>query len=168
MLSSVTQNSSAKGPISTPTPPPGGSSFSQFSSFTSAPSSKPSTPQPPVSNRPPFSPPPSKPAAQDPFAALSALSPQPPVSVPAAANDDDEWSFSSALPPEAPPSLPREQRAQVSNSNLKIDLIANRAVATAPSINLLFSFSNNTAQPISELHFQLAVTKVFFSAPFLS
>lgn len=56
----------------------------------------------------------------------------------------------------------------MSNGSLKIDLVANRAVAAAPSINLLFSFSNNTAQPISELHFQLAVTKVFFSASFLS
>ncbi|KAK1757225.1 VHS domain-containing protein [Echria macrotheca] len=157
LLSSVTQNSSAKGPISTSTPPPAASSFSQFSSFTSAPGSKPTTPQPPVSGRSAFSPPPAKPVAEDPFAALGSLSskalPVPPAS------DDDEWSFSSALPPEAPPSLPREQRAQVSNSSLKIDMLANRSVDSSPSINLVFSFSNNTAQPVSELHFQLAVTK---------
>ncbi|KAK3346684.1 VHS domain-containing protein [Lasiosphaeria hispida] len=163
LLSSVTQSNSAKGPVASPTPPPS-SSFSQFSSFTSAPGSKSTTPQPPQSMRSAFSPPPSKPAAEDPFAALGSLSsPKPHVVTQATqaapANDDDEWSFSSALPPEAPPALPREHRAVVSNSSLKIDLIAKRAVDTAPSIGLLFSFTNNTAQPVSELHFQLAVTK---------
>lgn len=77
----------------------------------------------------------------------------------AAANDDDEWNFSSALPPEAP-QLPREHKTVVANTGLKIDMIANRNVDTDPSLSLLFAFSNNTAQPLSELHFQLAVTKV--------
>ncbi|ROV90783.1 hypothetical protein VMCG_09401 [Cytospora schulzeri] len=51
----------------------------------------------------------------------------------------------------------------VSNTNLKIDMLANRTTATSNSINLLFAFSNNTAQAISELHFQLAVTKGYES-----
>ena len=161
LLSSITDHSTAKGPVSagTPTPP---NAFSQFSSFTSAPASQSTTPQPPAASRSAFSPPPTGAIVEDPFAALGSLGSlksSTPAPAPAA-NDDDEWSFSSALPPEAAPALPREQRAIVNNTNLKIDLIANRTVDTAPSINLLFSFTNNTAQPVSELHFQLAVTKV--------
>ncbi|KAK0611607.1 VHS domain-containing protein [Immersiella caudata] len=160
LLSSITQNNTAKGPASAGTPTPPNNAFSQFSSFTSAPVSQSTTPQPPAASRSAFSPPPAKSPAQDPFAGLSSLGRKPNTPTPAAATtDDDEWSFSSALPPEAPPALPREQRAVVSNTGLKIDLLANRTVDTAPSINLLFSFTNNTAQPVSELHFQLAVTK---------
>jgi hypothetical protein len=89
------------------------------------------------------------------------LSPTPAASqTPATANDDDEWSFSSALPPETTPQVPREHKALVSNTSLKVDMVANRTVDTDPLLNLLFAFTNNTAQPISELHFQLAVTKV--------
>ncbi|KAK4042952.1 VHS domain-containing protein [Parachaetomium inaequale] len=155
LLSSVTQGSTAKGqvPASTPSPAP----FSNFSSFTSAPGSQSGTPQPP--QRSAFSPPTQSPAA-DPFAALSSLSPKPatPAQSAAAANDDDEWNFSSALPPEAP-QVPREHKAVVSNTNLKLDMVANRSVDSDPGISLLFAFTNNTAQPVSELHFQLAVTK---------
>lgn len=162
LLSSVTQSNTAKGPVATPTPPPG-NSFSQFASFTSAPGSKSTTPQPPAASRSAFSPPPTKPVAQDPFAALSSLSASAPSPAPApaaATNDDDEWSFSSALPPETAPALPREHRATISNTTLKIDMIANRKADSDPSINMVFTFTNNTAQPVSELHFQLAVTKV--------
>ncbi|KAK4242852.1 VHS domain-containing protein [Achaetomium macrosporum] len=159
LLSSVTQSNSAKGqvPTSSPSPAP----FSTFSSFTSAPGSQSPTPQPP--QRSAFSPPSQSPApAADPFAALASLSQKPATTTaqPAAAsNDDDEWNFSSALPPEAPPQIPREHKAVVSNTSLKIDMIANRSVDTDPSIGLLFAFTNTTAQQISELHFQLAVTK---------
>ncbi|KAH8888598.1 ADP-ribosylation factor-binding protein GGA1 [Thozetella sp. PMI_491] len=158
LLSSITQHSSAKVPVSTPTPPPG-SSLSQFAAFSSAPSgSQSSTPGPSQSA---FAPP-SKPASADPFAALgspSFSSSKQPSPVPAAAaNDDDEWSFSSALPVEAPV-LPREHKVVVSNTGLKIDMLANRVTAGAAAINILVAFSNNTAQPVSELHFQLAVTK---------
>ena len=72
------------------------------------------------------------------------------------ANDDDEWNFSSALPPE----VPQEHKALVSNTTLKIDMLANRTTSAAPFIVLSFGFSNNTARQVSELHFQLAVTKV--------
>jgi hypothetical protein len=80
----------------------------------------------------------------------------------AVTNEDDEWNFSSALPPEVP-QLPKEHRAVVSNTGLKIDMAATRPSSTDPFINLLFAFTNNTAQPLSELHFQLAVTKVSHS-----
>lgn len=180
LLSSVTQASTAQGPgPSTSTPDP----FSSFNAFNSAPStSKNNTPQPPNYQQSAFAAPAQ---AADPFAALSSsnfatgfpnasksATPAPapaaaPVSgappAPAApasqANDDDEWNFASALPADTP-ALPREHRAVVNNTSLKIDMLANRTTGSSNSINLLFAFSNNTAQPISELHFQLAVTKV--------
>lgn len=158
LLSSLTEDNSAKGPMSTSTPPP---AFSAFSAFNSGPStSKNNTPQPNYQQSA-FAPP-AAPAA-DPFAALT--SPKLPSSSTVAArpaqqsNDDDEWNFASALPTETP-ALPREHRALVSNNSLKIDLLANRTTGVSNSINLLFAFSNNTAQPIAEVHFQLAVTKV--------
>ncbi|KAL2144725.1 hypothetical protein VTI28DRAFT_8663 [Corynascus sepedonium] len=155
LLSSVTQGNSAKGqvPASSPSPAP----FSNFSSFTSAPGSQSGTPQP--LQRSAFSPP-TQPAATDPFAALSSLSSKPstPAAPAAAANDDDEWNFSSALPSETP-QVPKEHQAVVSNTSLKLDMVANRTVDTDPSISLLFAFTNNTAQQVTELHFQLAVTK---------
>jgi hypothetical protein len=80
-----------------------------------------------------------------------------------ATNDDDEWSFYSALPPSAPAPLPKEHRAVVSNTGLKVELLANRTVGMANAITLLFTFTNNTAQPVTDLHFQLAVTKVSFT-----
>ncbi|CAF3466679.1 unnamed protein product [Fusarium graminearum] len=156
LLSSMTQDNSARGQVSTPTPPP----FSQFASF-SQPVSQSTTPQPPLQQQPA---PPSQPAS-DPFAMLGAgsmssqrASPAPPQQQPAAAsNDDDEWSFSSALPPE--PSKPKEHQATVSNTNVKVEMIARRAPGNENAINIIFAFSNNVPQPISELHFQLAVTK---------
>ncbi|CAG2000337.1 unnamed protein product [Fusarium graminearum] len=157
LLSSMTQDNSARGQVSTPTPPP----FSQFASF-SQPVSQSTTPQPPLQQQPA---PPSQPAS-DPFAMLGAgsmssqrASPAPPQQQPAAAsNDDDEWSFSSALPPE--PSKPKEHQATVSNTNVKVEMIARRAPGNENAINIIFAFSNNVPQPISELHFQLAVTKL--------
>lgn len=53
----------------------------------------------------------------------------------------------------------------VSSTSLKIDMLANRPLNTDPFINLVFAFTNNTAQQISELHFQLAVTKVSHRTP---
>ncbi|KAM0394117.1 hypothetical protein ACHAO7_003269 [Fusarium culmorum] len=156
LLSSMTQDNSARGQVSTPTPPP----FSQFASF-SQPVSQSTTPQPPLQQQPA---PPSQPAS-DPFAMLGAgsmssqrASPAPPQQqLAAASNDDDEWSFSSALPPE--PSKPKEHQATVSNTNVKVEMIARRAPGNENAINIIFAFSNNVPQPISELHFQLAVTK---------
>lgn len=162
LLSSVTQNNSAGGNYSaststSPAPPPG---FSNFSAFSSAPSSKTATPKP---VRSAFSPPASKPVSNDPFAQLASLGSKPATPTPAAPqnNDDDEWSFSSALPPEAP-AQPREHTAVINNTNLKIDFKAFRAAEGQPPVDLLMLFSNNTPFPVTELHFQLAVTKVCF------
>lgn len=174
LLSSVTQSSTAQGAgQSTSTPDP----FSSFNAFNSAPStSKNNTPQPPNYQQSAFAAPAK---AADPFAALTGFpntsKPATPAPAPAAApahaappasappvsqaNDDDEWNFASALPTETP-ALPREHRAVINNTSLKIDMLANRTTGSSNSINLLFAFSNNTAQPLSELHFQLAVTKV--------
>ncbi|KAI1656101.1 VHS-domain-containing protein [Daldinia decipiens] len=160
LLSSVTQNNSAR--ASSPTPPP----FSPFSGFTSNPAaSQSNTPQLNLSQQSSFSRPPSQkaPATSDPFAALASpqFSSKPATPKPAApptAADDDEWSFSSALPPE--PSLPRELRVDVKDGPLQIHLSAARS-RTPSALALVFLFSNTTAAPISNLHFQLAVTKGF-------
>ncbi|KAI3319824.1 VHS-domain-containing protein [Xylariaceae sp. AK1471] len=158
LLSSLTQNNTAKGPTPTPTPPP----FSPYSGFASKPSaSQSTTPQLPLGQYSAFSQPPSQ-KGSDPFAALSSqfsskpTTPQPPAA-PAASNDDDEWSFSSALPPES--SAPREHQAVVSNGLLQIGMKAVRAPQAANALSLLFSFSNKSPQQIGDLHFQLAVTK---------
>lgn len=175
LLSSITENSSAKGPLQTTIAPPAPSG-SPFSGFTSPPpiSSKSSTPQPPNYQSSLFAPPPK--STTDPFAALASPSAfsskpstpahvtqafQPPAPAATAADaDDDEWAFSSALPPEAAPQLPQEQKAVLADQGLKIELIAKRPTPGANSVRLHFAFSNNTAQPLSELHFQSAVPKV--------
>lgn len=169
LLSSMTQNSNATGAVNAPTPP----SYTQFSGLTSPPAgSQSNTPQPQAPSA--FSQPSQKPAA-DPFAALTSpmfgskpATPQPqamaaapaPVPAPAAAtNEDDEWSFSSALPPEVP-SLPKDHAAVVKTGEVQIDMKAARSVQSPNALALSFAFSSNAAQPVSELHFQLAVTKV--------
>ncbi|KAK5625437.1 hypothetical protein RRF57_001154 [Xylaria bambusicola] len=158
LLSSLTQNSTAKGPSPTPTPSP----FSSYSNFASKPSSSQSTtPQPSFGQYSAFSQPPQK--TSDPFVSLSSpqfsskpVTPHPPAAL-ATSNDDDEWSFSSALPPEA--SVPRDHQAVVSNSLLRINMKAARAPQAPNALSLLFAFSNTSPQPIGDLHFQLAVTK---------
>lgn len=146
----MTQNSSAQ------------SQVSPFAAFNSPPASSSATPQPAFQQQSAFSPP--QPAAADPFASLggsmnkepaaAAPPPQPTVS-----NDDDEWNFTSSLPPAAP-SKPKQHQATISNTSVRIDFLAGRQDESSSSMKLSFAFSNNTAQPISELHFQLAVTKV--------
>lgn len=162
LLSSLTQNSTAKGPTPAPTPPPYSSSYAGFASKTSP--SQSSTPQPPLGQYSAFTQPPAK--TSDPFAVLSSsqfsskpATPQPPAApaAPAASNDDDEWSFSSALPPEA--STPRDHQIVVSHSLLRINMKAIRAPQAPNALSLLFSFSNESPQQIDDLHFQLAVTK---------
>ena len=115
-----------------------------------------------------FGAPPQAPAAaDDPFAALGgAFSSQPPAPAappqPTASNEDDEWNFSSSLPPE--PSKPKEHAATISNTSIKIDFRAKRGDPSNNCLNMIFAFTNNTAGPISELHFKVAVTKVRFSS----
>ncbi|KAI7012691.1 hypothetical protein KC366_g16365, partial [Hortaea werneckii] len=67
-----------------------------------------------------------------------------------AAGGDDEWTFSSALPDQ-----PHE--LAVTNSSIKTVFSVKRDNDT--EIQLQSKISNNTAQPITDLTFQLAVTK---------
>ncbi|KFG82342.1 VHS domain-containing protein [Metarhizium anisopliae] len=155
LLSSMTQDNSASGNVSNQTP-----SFSQFASFTSPAASQPGTPQPAVHQQPK---PPSYQPASDPFAAVGAASalasaPTPPPQPAAVSNDDDEWNFSSSLPPAAP-NKPKEHKGTINQGLLRTDFLAGRATSASNSIHITFAFSNNSAQPITELHFQLAVTK---------
>lgn len=84
-------------------------------------------------------------------------------------NDDDEWAFTSALPPgsDAAPPPPARNELVILNSNLHILLEVNRPV-TMPDGPILVKakFSNNNGQPIQDLTFQMAVTRVsvFFVA----
>ena len=166
LLSSLTENSSAKAP--TPTPPQ-----SQFASFSSPSGPLSMTPQPQAQGpqQSAFAPPQ---PANDPFAALGAAipssSPAPaaaaaataavaPPPKPTVSSEEDEWNFASALPPETP-SKPKEHRLTVSDTSLRIEMVAGRSSAEPNALNINFAFSNNTPSPISELHFQLAVTKV--------
>lgn len=87
-----------------------------------------------------------------------------PAPAPAASNDDDEWSFSSALPTETP-ALPKDHSATVKEGQVQIDMKAARSPQAPNAVALSFAFSNNSAQPIGDLHFQLAVTKVCLSVP---
>ncbi|ESZ89654.1 hypothetical protein SBOR_9958 [Sclerotinia borealis F-4128] len=183
LMSSTTENSTAKGPTPSRSPVPSNvpvkADYSAFSAFgSSQPQSKPATPQPSLfqqqqqqqtaASRSP-------PSNIDPFAALTTPSrqstpqqsgsmfdfanPKPPVShaanAPAPAADDDEWAFSSALPEGLPPS----NDLTISNTNLKISLNASREPSTPDVITLSIAFSNNSNEPISNLTFQAAVTK---------
>lgn len=114
-----------------------------------------------------FAPPKSATPANDPFASLASsqfsskpATPKPAAPAPVASHDDDEWSFSSALPSETP-ALPKEHSASVKEGQLKVDMKAARSPQGPNAIALSFAFSNTTSnQPISDLHFELAVTKV--------
>ncbi|CRJ79649.1 hypothetical protein BN1708_000065 [Verticillium longisporum] len=162
LLSSLNEGQTAKSATASPAAPPPG--FATLSSFTSPSASQSGTP-PPQANYIFNKPPPPAPAS-DPFAALGASfsPPQSTTPVPAAAaptsnNDDDEWSFASALPQAAAPTQPREHRAVVSDGGVRIEMFANRTTANSSAMNIVFAFSNTTAQPVTELHYQVAVTK---------
>lgn len=77
------------------------------------------------------------------------------------AGNDDEWNFTSSLPPGS--ALPSTNRVQVLNSSLRIEFVARRP-AQGQQIHISALFSNTTTQPLNELHFQVAVEKV--SDPF--
>lgn len=182
LLSSVSQHNSARGVLGTPSPSasplpsasagaasastvaPSDAFSSLFTSVAPATSSNSGTPRPSYQSSA-FAPP--KSASADPFAALaspqprsSALASPAPAPAPATAADDDEWSFSSALPAETVPSKPTEHRAVIGNEPVKIDLYATRSPVAPAAIQFAFAFTNTTPQTISDLHFQTAVTKV--------
>lgn len=83
---------------------------------------------------------------------------QPLVSRPKAA-EEDEWDFASSLPEGS--SLPTTNRVQVLNSSLRVELVARRHPQQTQQIHIVALFSNGTNQPLSELHFQVAVEKAY-------
>lgn len=98
-------------------------------------------------------------STSSPSSLLDIAPPSQPISRPSSTNNaaaDDEWDFTSALPEST---LPSSNQMQVLNSSLRIDFISKR-VPGQPTIQVTAQFSNNTSQPISELHFQVAVEKV--------
>ncbi|KAI9707651.1 MAG: hypothetical protein M1836_000612 [Candelina mexicana] len=72
-------------------------------------------------------------------------------------NAEEEWTFASALPDQS--TLPTSNEITVTNSAINILLAVSRQAGTDSVIIILSRFSNNTNQPISELTFQVAVSK---------
>jgi ADP-ribosylation factor-binding protein GGA len=150
--------------------------YDAFASLTSAlPSSKPSTPQPSLQQQ-------QKQAPVDPFAALVSASsrsttPSGPRN-PAPSNNqasllslsqqattaaappgaDDDWNFASALPAE-----PESNTIQVHTSprGISVSFHAKRQPSNNNNIHITASFSNTSSQPITALHFQVAVEKSY-------
>lgn len=75
---------------------------------------------------------------------------------------DDEWSFASALPAET--TLPMTNRVRVLDSSLVVDFEARRKPDEPRTIQIMALFSNKSSQPLSELHFQVAVERVCFTS----
>lgn len=171
-------------PTSTPQPTkPNYDAFSTLSS--SRPASKPATPSPSLQQQKQS--PPHTTTAMDPFAALVSPSPragspahQRVTSNPAPTSSslldmmdnssapsafsnaekarEDDWNFASSLP-EVENSQPMSHHLQVVSSYIKIDFVATRQ-AQDQTIHIIARFSNDTAQAISGVHFQVAVEKV--------
>jgi ADP-ribosylation factor-binding protein GGA len=71
---------------------------------------------------------------------------------------EDDWNFASSLP-EAENSQPMSHHFQVVSSYIRIDFVATRH-AHDQTIRIAARFSNDTAQAITGVHFQVAVEKV--------
>lgn len=168
----ATQPAKASAPSSTVTSP----SAQNFNLFSSQSSSKSATPIPASVQQQP-------PKKHDPFAALNTPSRQSSpfqtatqakpsastssnamdllgmggssngTSAPAPAATEDEWEFSSSLPAQ-----PEEVTLEVTNTAIKT--VFTIARSTDSELLIRSSISNTTAQPIGDLTFQLAVTKV--------
>ena len=169
--------------------PPNYDAFASLTS--ALPSSKPSTPQPnqfqQQQYQPQFQPQQPKAPPVDPFAALVSAGsrsatpsgmrntsqiapsgtqpslldlakPPPTASTAAPAATDDEWNFVSALPSE-----PESSTTQIHSSAMAISFHARRQAPEQPASNILITalFSNKTTQPITGLHFQVAVEKAY-------
>ncbi len=71
---------------------------------------------------------------------------------------EEEWTFASALPDQS--TLPASNEMTVTDSAINILLSVSRQAGTESVITILGRFSNNTSNAISELTFQIAVSKV--------
>ncbi|KAI4114094.1 MAG: hypothetical protein LQ345_005070 [Seirophora villosa] len=184
LLSSSTQQSSAKQPTPASTPqiqqfsPPNKPNYDPFASLTSShPASRSTTPGP--SNLKP-----SAMSSPDPFAALSSKPPQQASTAPspsmfdfsslksparttpqpsqqingASTGTDDDWNFASALPADNS-SLPASNEITVSKTDVSILFKASRSDTPESPILISASYSNNTPSLITEYTFQVAVTK---------
>ncbi|MCJ1449055.1 MAG: hypothetical protein MMC23_009574 [Stictis urceolatum] len=178
LLSSATLQNTPKMPnqSSLPQPPAGVAaaahpSYDAFGAFSSAgSSSKSATPVPSAAQAP-------KPPQADPFSILAnpgksqASAPTPSGSIfdfagpqqlavtkaPNGAPADDDWNFSSALPEET---QPLANTIVVSDKAVRIIFNASRREA-GDIVDILAKFSNKASTPISELTFQVAITKAY-------
>ncbi|KAI9743257.1 MAG: hypothetical protein M1818_003103 [Claussenomyces sp. TS43310] len=189
LMSSTTQQSSAKIPTPISSPPPASNplqpNYSAFSQLgTPQPASQTPTPQPFLFQQPKDIAKPAHQPSTDPFAALASpmrntfpqqnlpLSTssstfdfsQPAISAPSASNgnasaatDEDDWAFSSALPEGQ--GLPATNDITVLDTSINVVIKASRRSTSDPVIVMNVSFSSKVAQPITELTFQMAVTK---------
>lgn len=152
--------------------------FASLPTASSQPSSKPATPNPAVQQH--------QPKKSDPFAALNtpprqsspfqfqSRSPAPPSQAPPqssqqsldllgmgssngasasrpSTSNDDEWTFSSALP---------DQPSELTVTNSKIKTTFTVSRSSDSELLIQSRISNSTSQPVGDLTFQLAVTKV--------
>jgi len=79
-------------------------------------------------------------------------------------NGDDDWAFSSALPPQQAES----KDIQVTDSSIKAVFTVSRPPGANDWLAVESKITNNTQQPITELTFQLAVTKVCITSFFFT
>ncbi|RDW84941.1 putative vhs-containing protein [Coleophoma cylindrospora] len=182
LLSSTTNFSTTAGSATTSPPGSARPDYSAFSAFgSSQPVSKPTTPQPslfqqqqaaaiPKASTPSIDPfaalaspirnsTPQQPSSMFDFASHAPPPPQAaatPTPAPPAA-DDDDWAFSSALPD----GLPASNTITVSDTNVNIALHATREPQTPDIITMTVKFTSKTQQPVSDLTFQVAVTKAY-------
>ncbi|PYI12848.1 VHS domain protein [Aspergillus japonicus CBS 114.51] len=90
---------------------------------------------------------------------LMGSKPAPPANSQIKAREEDEWNFASSLPESN--ALPSMNRVQVLNSTLRIEFMARRHPQQTQQIHVVALFSNSSNQPLSELHFQVAVEKAY-------
>ncbi|MCJ1421039.1 hypothetical protein MMC32_007401 [Xylographa parallela] len=74
------------------------------------------------------------------------------------ASADDDWNFSSALPEDG---LPSSTSLIVSSKEVEISFDVSRRKTDDSIIDILATFSNKSANPITEYTFQVAVTKAY-------
>ncbi|KAI9779626.1 MAG: hypothetical protein M1839_007291 [Geoglossum umbratile] len=117
---------------------------------------------------PPFGPPAQRQASPFQFFQQHAQNPAPPPSLldltqqpqsqPVPSADAEEWTFSSSLPVTNNTS-PSSNEIVVTNSTVHVLLEVTRLPTSETTILIGARFSNTTPQPISDLTFQVAVTK---------
>ncbi|KAL8648782.1 MAG: hypothetical protein Q9226_005851 [Calogaya cf. arnoldii] len=185
LLSSSTQQSSAKPPTPAPTPQyqqAPSSSKPNYDPFASIASSHPTS----RSNTPGPSYPQAQSTSLDPFAALASKPPQQPSPAPspsmfnfaspkplapatpmppqqsngASTGTDDDWNFASALPADNS-SLPTSNEITVSKTSVTVVFKISRTDKAEALISITALYSNNTSSLITEYTFQVAVTKSY-------